>query len=69
MIDSLDVDIDDQGSAVYTLSLAKYPQDTFSLRRRPCPRADWYSPTRGEVDVDGLPMADGDTGGWRWEWA
>lgn len=62
------IDIDEQGAAVYTLSLADHPEETFSLRRRPCPRADWYSAARDEVDVDGLPRAEGDPGGWRWEW-
>jgi len=44
------------------------------MRRRRCPRGTWGSANtdtvegRSRVDVDGLPVAEGDPGGWRWEW-
>lgn len=46
------------------------------MRRRRCPRGTWGSANTGageergrsRVDVDGLPVAEGDPGGWRWEW-
>jgi hypothetical protein len=64
----LHVDIDD-GAAVYTLSIPGGPEEGFSMRRRHCPRGAWGSAGAGRsVDVDGLPVAEGDAGGWRWEW-
>jgi hypothetical protein len=46
------------------------------MRRRHCSRGTWGSAnsgaeggeSRSKVDVDGLPVAEGDPGGWRWEW-
>lgn len=63
-----DPDVDEYGAAVYTLCLAKHPDTTFSMRRRRCPRADWASAVRTEIGIDGLPLVEGDQGGWRWEW-
>ena len=62
-------DVDEYGAAIYTLSLAKYPDTPFSMRRRRCPRADWASVVGTEIGMDGLPLVEGDQGGWRWEWA
>jgi hypothetical protein len=71
---NLRLDID-EGSAVYTLSLPG-SEEGWSMRRRRCPRGTWGSANTGtdgggvrsKVDVDGLPVAEGDPGGWRWEW-
>lgn len=68
VLTGVDVDIDD-GSAVYTMSIPERPDEGFSMRRRHCPRGAWGSAGVGRVvDVEGLPGAEGDPGGWRWEW-
>jgi len=59
----------DEESAVYTLTLPGI--EGYSMRRRRCPRGAWGSAAfegKMKVDVDGLPVAEGDPGGWRWEW-
>lgn len=61
--------VDDQGSALYSLSLARYPGESYSMRRKRCPRADWASAVSPAGDSDGAgQVVEGDLGGWRWEW-
>lgn len=44
--------------------------ESMNIRKRRCKRGEWASAAAEaeEVDEEGVPMVEGDQGGWRWEW-
>jgi hypothetical protein len=68
MIDEAEIDDNAALKTEYILSLDADPSETASFRRRRCKRGEWASAAAEEVDEDGIPLLEGDQGGWRWEW-